>query len=328
MVIWEVSVETRGGEIMSDAVKPLDDGAAARAAWVLKVLEFGVTASPLKSDNSPSGDRRAGATKVDAAASVNAEGLKRELAELIARIPPAAGDEAARRIQWVALAADANNKIKAGDLAAAGEAIAKLREALGGGGARQGLREAHDKLKQGLAEAATASQGVAAAIADWESKFAAAMTAGDEAAAREALFELSALGEPGAAAEAASVIPAGIVAERVKTLEEACIRWDGALVAARAGSAPLQAELEEFFPEQADTFDGILDGYWQDLAEAFNAARGLDGAPDFAQILKISADLRARIEGEGLFSVLDKHGIAVRPAFTAALADLDRMLQA
>jgi len=114
----------------------------ARDAWITRVLGLDATGvapgvvaaalrgSPLKRDDPSSGDRRAEATKVDAAASVNAEGLKRELAELIARIPLVAGDDAARRAEWMALATVANDSMKSNDLAVASEAVKRLREAM------------------------------------------------------------------------------------------------------------------------------------------------------------------------------------------------------
>ncbi|HKM61871.1 MAG TPA: hypothetical protein VJY39_05210 [Acidisphaera sp.] len=128
------------------------------------------------------------------------------------------------------------------------------------------------------------------------------------------------------AAEAADTNAPGTATAMTNALESARQRWDGALAEARDGASEQRAELEAYFPEQAEAFERKLDGYWQSLADALNAAQAQDGAADVDQVLWTATELRAQIMADDVFDFLDSNGVPVRPAFTAALDEVDQLL--
>lgn len=188
------------------------------------------------------------------------------------------------------------------------------------------LRTVHDKLKPALDRAMLTSNIIAAAIAEQEAIFAAGVSAGDEAAARAAVFELSTLSRRTDAADAAKVIPAGTVANTRRILEAAQKRWDGALAAARSNASALQAELESFFPEQAAKFATALDGHWAALADPLKEAQRRDDLAGVDAMRRTAETVRATMLADELLSLLDSNGVKVRPTFIAALDDVGGLL--
>ena len=87
--------------------------------------------------------------------------LMGQLRDLIGRIPAAAGDDASRKAALSALAGAAGAGLKSGDLAAAAEAIGKLRAALAAPAASPGTAPASDGAR--IADAAAG--GTAGAVA-------------------------------------------------------------------------------------------------------------------------------------------------------------------
>ncbi len=188
------------------------------------------------------------------------------------------------------------------------------------------LQATYDRLKPALGRVALTSPDLADAIAAQQASFAAGVSAGDEAAARAAVFELATLSRRDDAAQAAQVIPTGIVARTREILQASQKRWDDALVQARSGASALQAELEAFFPEQAGKFADALGSHWAALAEVLKAAQA-NNAPDGIDTTRqTAASVRAAMMQDALFSLLDSNGVAVRPAFITALDDVGGML--
>lgn len=188
------------------------------------------------------------------------------------------------------------------------------------------LRAAHDKLKPALDRAKLTSNIIAEAIAEQEAVFAAGFSAGDEAAARAAIFELATLSRRNDAAEAAEAIPAGTVANTGRILEAAQKRWDGALASARSSAGGLQTELESFFPEQAAKFAAALDGHWAALARPLKEAQKQDELAAVDAMRRTAETVRATMMADELLSLLNSNGVMVRPAFISALDDVGGLL--
>ena len=138
---------------------------------------------------------------------------------------------------------------------------------------------------------------------------------------------LAAASRTARAAAAKAAIPEGTVARMRDLLAKSATRWDQARAAARSGARAFQGELQARYPEEAAGFQAILDSYWSDLSEAI--AAGSEGTePDATEVVKFARTLRAEMQADRLFAYLDQNGIAVRPAFVAALDEVEGLLSA
>jgi hypothetical protein len=192
-----------------------------------------------------------------------ADASRKALAALIGRIAQAAGDDAARKAELVKLATAANGALHANDLAAAEEAIARLREALDGPAAdddgdgepspvsAEGLRARIEDIQ---IQAATLPDAAKAAVVALAKQTAASINDGDPAKAAAAVDALeNAYAE---AAGAARVAEAQSGAEGRVELRKTQILWRDAekqaqarleaLIATVLADKVLQADAERF----------------------------------------------------------------------------------
>ncbi len=138
---------------------------------------------------------------------------------------------------------------------------------------------------------------------------------------------LAAASRTARAAAAKAAIPEGTVARMRDLLAKSASRWDQARAAAKSGARAFQGELQARYPEEAAGFQAILDSYWSDLSEAIaNSEQGAE--PDATEVLEVARTLRAEMQADRLFAYLDQNGIAVRPAFVAALDEVEGLLSA
>jgi hypothetical protein len=143
---------------------------------------------------------RAGTPAPEEAAQLSAVALRADLIGLIKAIATTAGSDAARRASLVAIASEGNDALKGNNLAAAAQAIARLREAMAGNGA------APDATAEPTSDAAAAPDSVAASV-PWDKVSAAwaAARAAAEAAAKPIVSEMQLLA-PGTATGVENVL--------------------------------------------------------------------------------------------------------------------------
>ena len=147
------------------------------------------------------------------------------------------------------------------------------------------------------------------------------------AALTEATDALAAAAKAGSAAAAKAAIPEGTVARMKERLAQSASRWARARDAAQSGAKSFQAELHTRYPAEAAGFQAILDSYWSDLNEAI-AAGGQGDATAVGKVVETAQQLRGEMQSDALFAHLERNGIAVRPAFVAALDEVEELLAA
>lgn len=135
----------------------------------------------------------------------------------------------------------------------------------------------------------------------------------------------------GRAAEAASEIPEGKVAEVKAAFEKARVRWDAALAAARARLQPVQAKIKANFPQAATGLNNILDSYEQELLDELQGGQAMADKDGVAAAVKGTLGkvrgLRAEAAGDNVFTFLEECGVPVKAAFAKAFDEVEALLQ-